>query len=52
MEVSADSSGLAASQLLKMVPARPQEFLDMFATPVELDLDSERVWPVPQPLKF
>lgn len=31
---------------------RSQEFLDMFATPVFVDLDSEKTWPVPQPLKL
>ena len=28
------------------------EFLDIFDTPVDIDLDSENVWPMPIPITF
>jgi hypothetical protein len=28
------------------------EFLDIFDTTLDIDLDSENVWPLPPPLKF
>lgn len=29
-----------------------EEYLDIFNGPVNVDLDSESVWPMPVPLKF
>lgn len=41
--------------LLSLVPAEDaptlQEFLDIFDTPVNVDLDSEKVWPMPNAIR-
>lgn len=29
-----------------------EEFLDIFDTPVDIDLDSENVWPMPVPITY
>jgi hypothetical protein len=46
----------APESLLSLVSAEDAptlpEFLDIFDAPVNLDLDSERVWPMPPALKY
>ncbi len=42
----------------RSLPPHPQdaptvsEFLDIFDSPINVDLESEQVWPMPPPLKY
>ncbi len=44
----------AVSHLVCPIQDAPtiSEYLDIFAGPVNVDLDVESVWPMPAPLKF
>ena len=40
------------TQRLKDFMATLEEFLDIYDAALDVDLDSENVWPMPPPLKF